>query len=133
MFSYERRWTDAAVRRFIRRVGRELVDDQLRLRQADNVGSGLDADAGELAELRRRVHAQLEAAAPLSLPELAVDGDDLLAEFNRRPGPWVGETLDRLLDHVIADPARNTRAALLEAARSMGGGHEPASKPGASE
>jgi tRNA nucleotidyltransferase/poly(A) polymerase len=119
MFSYEQRWTDAAVRRFIRRVGRGLVDDQLRLRQADNVGSGLDADAGDLAELRARVHAQLDAAVPLSLRELAVNGDDLLAALGRRPGPWLGELLDRLLDHVIADPARNTRAALLEAARSM--------------
>jgi hypothetical protein len=120
MFSYERRWSDAAVRRFIRRVGRELVDDQLRLRQADNIGSGLDADAGALEELRARVAAQLEAAAPLSLRELAVHGDDLLAALDRPAGPWVGEMLERLLEIVITDPARNTPAELLAAARSMG-------------
>ena len=119
MFSYERRWSDAAVRRFIRRVGRALVDEQLRLRQADNIGSGLDADAGALAELRQRVAGQLEASVPLSLHDLAVGGDDLLAAFDRPAGPWVGTVLDRLLEIVIADPARNTRGELLDAARSM--------------
>ena len=46
MFQYLPNWSDAAVRRFIRRVGADLVLDLLRLRQADNIGSGLPADAG---------------------------------------------------------------------------------------
>jgi tRNA nucleotidyltransferase/poly(A) polymerase len=118
MFSYERRWRGAAVRRFIRRVGRELVADQLMLRAADNVGSGLAPDAGHLDELRRRAAAELAAGAPLSLRELAVRGDDLVGELELAPGPIVGELLEHLLRGVISDPARNDRAALLAEARA---------------
>ena len=59
MFQYRPAWTDAAVRRFLRRVGPDHIDDLLRLRQADNVGSGQDPDADHLPELRARLDAQL--------------------------------------------------------------------------
>jgi putative nucleotidyltransferase with HDIG domain len=119
MFSYERRWSSAAVRRFIRRVERENIGQLLDLRRADNVGSGLPADAGYVDELESRVRAELDAGAPLSLRELAVDGDDLVAEVTQRPGVVVGALLKHLLDWVIEDSARNNRAALLEEARAQ--------------
>jgi tRNA nucleotidyltransferase/poly(A) polymerase len=118
MFSYEPRWSGAAVRRFIRRIGRDLVSDLLNLRAADNMGSGLPANAGHLDELRRRVAAELSAGAPLTLRELAVHGDDLIAALGIAPGPVVGDVLDHLLQWVLDDPTRNSRAALLEEARS---------------
>jgi putative nucleotidyltransferase with HDIG domain len=117
MFQYAPAWTDAAVRRFIRRVGPDLVDDLVLLRQADNVGSGLAPEAGDLADLRARVGGQLGAGVPLGLGDLAVDGNDLLAELDRPAGPWVGILLQRLLDSVIGDPSRNTRERLLADAR----------------
>ena len=127
MFSYEPKWSGAAVRRFIRRVGRNLVDDQLQLRAADNVGSGLAPNAGHLDELRHRVSEELETGAPLSLRELAVKGDDLVSELGLRPGPTVGRLLDRLLGLVIADPSRNERDMLIAMAREwLATGDEPA-------
>ncbi|HEX7398866.1 MAG TPA: HD domain-containing protein, partial [Candidatus Limnocylindrales bacterium] len=78
MFAYEASWTDAAVRRFIRRCGATAVDDLLDLRAADNVGSGLAADVDGLESLRARCHEQLEARVALDLSGLAVDGDDLM-------------------------------------------------------
>ena len=119
MFSYEPRWSGAAVRRFIKRVGRDLVSDQLNLRAADNVGSGLPANAGHLDELRQRVAAELAAGAPLTLSELAVRGDDLTAALDIAPGPVVGELLDHLLQWVLDDPTRNARAALIDEARTQ--------------
>ena len=113
MFNYEPRWTGAAIRRFVRRVGRERIDDLLKLRAADNVGSGLAPDAGHLDELRRRIETELRSNPPLSLGDLAVRGDDLTAALNIAPGPRVGELLDRLLMLVIADPAQNRRDVLL--------------------
>ena len=118
MFSYEPRWSSAAVRRFIRRVGRELVDDLINLRRADNVGSGLEPSAGHVDELASRVAAELKAGSPLTLRELAVDGDDLVTGLGLKPGPKVGELLELLLGSVIADPARNTREQLLAEART---------------
>jgi tRNA nucleotidyltransferase/poly(A) polymerase len=113
MFQYRPAWTDAAVRRFLRRVGPDLVDDLLRLRQADDIGSGLPADPPELADLRARIDAQRAAGAPLSLADLAVDGSDLVRVADRPPGPWVGAYLDRLLASVVNDPRRNRREVLL--------------------
>jgi hypothetical protein len=119
MFGYTPRWSDAAVRRFIVKVGPAALDDLFRLREADNVGSGLPRDAGRLAEFRQRVAAQLDSGAALDLRSLAVDGTDLMTELGWKPGPIVGKTLRRLLDRVIADPTLNTRDGLLSVARSM--------------
>ncbi len=119
MFGYVPRWSDAAVRRFIVKVGPDALDDLFLLREADNVGSGLPRDAGRLAELRARVALELDSGAPLDLRSLAVDGTDLMTEFGWQPGPIVGATLRRLLDRVIADPTLNTRERLLSLARSM--------------
>ena len=59
------------------------------------------------------VVASIRAAKdPLTLKDLAVTGDDLLAA-GVRPGPDVGETLQRLLAEVLEDPARNTKQYLL--------------------
>jgi tRNA nucleotidyltransferase/poly(A) polymerase len=115
MFEYAPRWTDAAVRRFIRRVGPEQVDDLLALRELDNIGSGLPPGAGHLDEFRTRI--ERERDAPLALRDLAIDGDDLLAELGGPPGPWLGRLLDRLLESVVRDPARNDRTRLLADAR----------------
>jgi tRNA nucleotidyltransferase (CCA-adding enzyme) len=119
MFSYERRWSDAAVRRFLRRTGRDLVDDQLRLREADNIGSGLPAGAGHIGELRQRIANVLAEEPALSLRELAVDGHDLMAQLGLPPGPLLGEMLERLLEVVIEQPERNTRRELLATATQI--------------
>ncbi len=118
MWSYSPAWGDAAVRRFMRRVGVDLVDDLLRLREADNVGSGRPAEASGVAELRERIAEQRRLGAPLSLADLAIDGNAVLAAVGREPGPWLGRTLERLLDSVISDPRRNTPDRLLSDARA---------------
>lgn len=124
MFSYESNWSDAGVRRFIQKIGHEAIDELFELREADNVGSGLPADAGLLGELRGRVRSELEAEAVLDLRGLAIDGSDLIDELGMAPGPSLGRTLDELLERVIADPALNDRPTLLllaQASQAEGG------------
>ena len=118
MFGYAPSWTDAAVRRFIRRIGEPALSDLFALREADNAASGVDepASAG-LDELRARIAA--ERASPLAQRQLAVNGDDLQAELGLRPGPRIGAILDSLLEAVIDDPSRNERETLLGLARRM--------------
>ncbi len=113
MFQYRASWTDAAVRRFLRRTGADLVDDLLRLRLADNIGSGVAMDATGVRELWARVDAQRADNVPLSLADLAVGGRDLLRVTGRPAGPWVGVFLERLLGSVVNDPGRNRRDVLL--------------------
>jgi tRNA nucleotidyltransferase (CCA-adding enzyme) len=119
MFGYMPNWSDAAIRRFIVKVGRDRLEDLFLLREADNIGSGREPEAGGLDEFRRRVDTQLASGAALDLKGLAVDGNDLMEEFGWAPGPAVGRTLQRLLVRVIGDPTLNTRERLLAVARSM--------------
>ena len=119
MFAYEASWGDAGVRRFIQRVGVDSIDDLFALRRADNIGSGLPADAGALDELRSRVDAELAASVVLDRSRLAVRGDDLIAELGMPAGPRLGRILDELLERVIAEPKLNDRATLLLLAESM--------------
>jgi tRNA nucleotidyltransferase (CCA-adding enzyme) len=119
MFSYEQAWTDAAVRRFIAKVGARGLEDLFELREADNVASGLPRDAGWLPELRRRVTEQLEADVALTLADLAINGDDLIAELGIKPGPEIGRILEDLLDRVLVDSDLNDRPTLLMLARSL--------------
>jgi tRNA nucleotidyltransferase (CCA-adding enzyme) len=121
MYAYEPEWTDAAVRRFIRRL--EGVDRDLlfALRRADDTASGV-AEEGERyqRELEARIAAELEQQPELLIGRrLAVDGHDLQAELDLPPGPAVGALLDRLTEVVLDDPARNQRATLLDLAREM--------------
>ena len=116
MFTYDGAWSDAGVRRFIKRVGRPALDDLFALREADSVGSGMPADAHGLTELRERVAAQLAASVALDRGDLAIDGDDLMRELGLKPGPQLGQLIERLLERVIAEPALNDRPTLLRLA-----------------
>jgi tRNA nucleotidyltransferase (CCA-adding enzyme) len=121
MFVYRPEWSDAAVRRFLRKVGPDLFDELLLLRRADNLGSGIAVAAGDVDELARRAHDQLARKVPLATNQLAIDGDDLQATLGMPPGPEIGRLLERLLDSVIADPERNVRERLLADARTWSG------------
>lgn len=119
MFAYEPSWGDSAVRRFIAKIGKPALDELFELRRADNVGSGLTADAGRLAELRARVAEQLAADVPLDRGDLAIDGDDLIEELGATPGPRLGAVLERLLEAVVEDPSLNDRSTLLLLAQAQ--------------
>jgi hypothetical protein len=122
MFVYGPDWSDAAVRRFIRRIGVADVEALLDLRIADNVGSGLTADAGGLEELRARCREQLARRVALSRDDLVVDGEDLMKALGLAPGRAVGLLLDRLLERVLADPLLNERGRLVALARELAAG-----------
>ena len=118
MFSYEPAWSDTAVRRFIGKIGVDAIDDLFALREADNVGSGLQPDAGGLDVLRDRVARELAAEVVLDRSRLQIDGQDLMDELGLRQGPLLGRILDELVERVIVDPKLNDRATLLLLARS---------------
>jgi hypothetical protein len=119
MFGYETSWSDAAVRRFIGKVGPDSIEELFALREADNVGSGQPRSAGGLDELRDRVAAELAEGPILDRSALAIDGADLMAELGLEPGPGLGRVLEALLQRVIEDKSLNTAPTLLLLARQL--------------
>jgi poly(A) polymerase/tRNA nucleotidyltransferase (CCA-adding enzyme) len=117
MFYYQPKHSDASIRRFIRRVGFENVDDILDLREADRLGSGAKKTSWRLEEMKERVIEQLNQATDLT--DLAINGNDLMKEFNLKPGPILGEVLDQLLEIILETPDKNNQQDLLEEARKI--------------
>jgi tRNA nucleotidyltransferase (CCA-adding enzyme) len=74
------------------------------------------AAAAPRTALPRVVEAIRAARDPLTLKDLALRGEDLIAA-GVRPGPAIGEMLQRLLTDVLEDPRRNTREHLLDRVR----------------
>ncbi len=87
-------------------------------RWLSQTGSAADDLLAQLAALSPRtalpkvVGAIRAARDPLTLKDLAVHGEDLITA-GVRPGPDVGEMLQRLLADVLEDPRRNSRDHLL--------------------
>lgn len=119
MFTVDPGATDAAVRRFIRRIGRGYLDALFELRRADDIGSGMTPDDPDQLAFRARIEAELAAQVPLDRNALAIDGEDLMRELGLQPGPRLGGILEGLVDQVIADPVLNDRATLMLLAQGM--------------
>ncbi len=111
-------WSDAAVRRVVAAAGVEQIYDAIALRRADLRSRGCDERAVELNSLVARVREIRERGDPLTLRELAVNGNDLAAHGVPR-GPQMGRVLEELLQRALEDPALNSRRQLLELATEL--------------
>ena len=121
LFHYSDEWTDAAVRRWVRRVGKARIEDLYTLNEADVRAKGKDcsADLASLEALKGHVAKVLEAGAALSTRDLALNGRDLMSDLGLPPGRILGEILEALLEVVTNDPAANTKSALLAHAKEI--------------
>ncbi len=119
MFTVDEKITDAAVRRFIRRVGVENVKDMMDLRIGDRLGGGTQtAESWRLKLFRKRIEEQLQPA-PFSTKDLAIDGHDVMKELDLKPGPKVGEILQKLFEEVDEDLSKNTHEYLLKRIKEL--------------
>jgi len=121
MFNYTGQWTDAAVRRFIRRVGKPNLENLFLLRNADVAGMDKDIDNTYLVELKHRIKKILDEENCLEVTDLAIDGRDVMELLNIAPGKKVGETLNHLLEKVLDDPSLNTKETLSKMAKEYEG------------
>jgi len=121
MFHYDREWSDGAVRRFIRTVGLDHLEDLFETRRADTLGNGMRRSAAspELEELKERIAQVVQREAALSVHDLRVNGADLMEGLALGQGPVIGRILDSLLEDVIEDPARNERDYLMRRAAEL--------------
>ena len=116
MFHYQPENSDSAIRRFMRKVGLQHIDDILDLREADRLGSGARKTSWRLEEMKERMVAQLHQ--PFDSNDLAIDGHDLIDELGLKPGKLIGTILQTLLEIVLENPEKNTKEMLLDIART---------------
>ncbi len=113
MFHYTPEWTDAAIRRFISKVGIDYLDDLFLLRFADSYGaSGKPSNDRLLLEFIERINTILEEESALSIRDLAITGKDLISSGIPQ-GPFIGHILKELLETVLDDPSNNTKERLI--------------------
>lgn len=124
IIAYDRSWSDAAVRRWIKRVSPELLADLFALNRADILAKGREVsdELARLDELRARVEGLMAKGAALSVRDLDVDGTVLMQALGRPPGRWLGQVLGALLEEVLERPELNRREALVERARQLAAG-----------
>ncbi len=110
--------TLSAVRRMIRNVGEENIEDLLNLRICDRIGTGRPK---EQPFRFRKYKAMVEQALrdPLSVSMLKTDGNRIMSEFHVQPGPRIGWILHALLEDVLDDPKKNTQEYLNEKTREL--------------
>jgi len=111
MFHYQPKNSDASIRRFMRKVSLENVDDILDLREGDRLGSGARQTSWRLEEMKKRMIGQLNQ--PLEVTDLVLNGKDLMKNFDLKPGKVLGEILEFLFEKVLEDASLNTRKKLL--------------------
>ncbi|MBI5527086.1 MAG: CCA tRNA nucleotidyltransferase [Deltaproteobacteria bacterium] len=119
MYFYSPEWRDGTVRRFVSRVGPDLVPQILELQRADIIahGVGKKAALARLEMLARRIEVLSRKTMALKTTDLAVNGNNVMRALRIGPGPRVGAVLSGLLDRVMDNPSLNTRKALLDLIR----------------
>lgn len=118
MFGYSAKTSKKAMRRFLKKVGFNLVPDLVALRVADIIGKGLGENPEEkLPLIRERLWETMgeisSGDAAVSTNQLAINGKDVMAELGIGPGKPVGDTLKALLELVLDEPNLNNREALI--------------------
>lgn len=102
--------TDSSVRRLIRRVGAEHMNDLVRLRICDRMGMGVPkALPYRLRHFQFRVEKILREEEAPSPKMLKINGDDIMRILNIPPSQKVGHILEVLLQEVIDDPSKNSK------------------------
>ena len=110
-FTVDERQTDSAIRRFIRNVGKENLQDMLDLRVGDRLGGGATETSWRLEKFKERLDEVQKQ--PFSVKDLKVNGQDVMEVLGITPGPKVGQILNQLFAEVEEDISRNEREYLL--------------------
>jgi len=128
MYNYEPdKWTDAAVRRFIRKA--KISNDDLDklntfplflVRRADRLANGYPhSEVSYRQELfQQRICEIFEQSNAITINDLEIDGATLMSKFNLKEGPTVGHVLNYLLSLVLEDQKLNTIDILIDEASS---------------
>ena len=105
---------DGEVKRLLNRVGVENIYVLFELQKAD-INSLWDPVpfVAKVDFIKNRVDIILENNEPLTIKDLAINGSDILKEFNIKPNRFLGDLLNNLLEKVLDDKTLNTKDTLF--------------------
>ena len=104
--------TDKAIRRFIRKIGKKYLPDMLALRTGDRIGSGAKPTSWRYELFKKRlIEVQKE---PFKITDLKINGQDVMKILHLKPGPKVGQILEKIFNLVVKKKLKNERAPLLK-------------------
>lgn len=107
------------VRRLLRRVGTENIDDLLKVREADRIGSGVPkAQPYRLRHLKAMI--EKVKRDPITPKMIKVNGDNVIKLLKIEPGPKVGEVLSVLLEEILDNPKLNAKKYLEKRIKELG-------------
>ena len=107
----------SAVRRIVQKVGSDHIWELMEIRECDRVGM----KKAEAPYRLRKYHAMIEEVLhdPISVGQLAIDGETLIKELKMKPSPRMGWILHALLEEVLDDPNKNNKEHLIELVKSL--------------
>jgi putative nucleotidyltransferase with HDIG domain len=112
MFETKSFYTDKAIRRFVHKVGTDLIFKLIDLRIADKKGGAFPNKLKGVFDLKQRIHSELEKKPPFGPKDLALNGYDLM-DLGFPQGPLLGKILKEMVELVLDDPTLNTRESLI--------------------
>lgn len=118
MFETKSYFTDKAIRRFIQKIGKDLIEKLLDLRLADNRGGKHPRSIQGVLKMRARVEEILAQKPPFGPGDLAINGHDLM-NLGVPEGRKIGYVLKQLVEMVLDDPELNTKEQLLVIAKNL--------------
>ncbi len=120
MVGYKSDWSDAAVKRLMRRLGEEIFT-LTAFQKADVMarGKAVKGSIKLIEELENRIRKLQKEAQAINVNQLKVNGNDVMAIRNIPPSPEVGNILKRLMEMVIERPELNRRDKLLRLIKTI--------------
>ncbi len=110
--------SESSVRRLVRQVGKDSIDELLQLRSCDRIGSGVPkAEPYKLRHLRYLIDKTSQDA--ISVGMLEIKGDDIMKILDIPPSKKVGWILEALLGIVLDNPSENSLSNLKKRAKEI--------------
>ena len=111
--------SESSVRRLVRNVGSENMEELLQVRYCDRIGSGCPkAEPYKLRHLKYLI--EKTSHDPISVKMLAVSGNDVMDILKISPCSKIGQVLDILLGQVLSCPEKNKKDVLTKEIERLG-------------
>jgi len=110
---------ESSVRRLLKNVGQENIEELLQVRKADRIGSGVPkAEPYKLRHLKYLFDKVRQD--PIAPKMIKINGNEIMQLLGIPAGPKIGHILSYLLSQVLSQPEKNTKKFLTEEVKKLG-------------